>query len=272
MNIQTKKDAKTAASALRRELAALNKPVAEITHSESLTLLAKALGAKNWNTLEAGLPTEALTVVHGLHLLVEELLETRESDSVASDRARLALNHWYKTQQMEPYSLSPALYPLVNDGLFDFEDTQEGGVPVSGTFQLLEGTCERLRGTAGVSSVRRDGATLDLDYAGETFVNWNEQRTVKRRGVRVWLDEDQNEYLESQLVLVPSGAEGDVYGALLAVRVALVDAYLVYLTKNADCWPNTEQAQRAHLSRIAETLGFALTRKEEDVVLAQFNR
>lgn len=270
MNIQTKKDAKTAASALRRELATLNKSSAEITHSESLTLLAKALGAKNWNTLEAGLPTEALAVVHGLHLLVEELLETREHDSVATDRARLMLDHWYKSQHVVPDAPSP--YPLVNEGLFDFEEAQEDSVPVAGTFQPLEGTYERLWGTASVSGARREGTELELDYAGETFVEWDGQRTVKRRGVRVWLDENQNEYLESQLVLVPRGIEYNVYEASLTVRTALVDAYLAYLEQHANCRSAVERAPREGLSRIAKTLGFALTRKEEDAVLAQFKR
>lgn len=269
MTILTKKDAKTAASALRRELANLNKPSSEISHNETLMLLARALGARNWNTLEASLPREVAGEADGLHLLIEELLETRQTDTVATQRARLMLDHWYKTQQMTP-APEPSMYPLVNDGLFDFEEAGENAIPVTGAFEQLEGTYERLTGTAAVSSARREGSTLELDFMGETFVNWNDQTTVRRRGVRLWLDEDQNSYSESQLVLAPSGWERDLYSAPLTVRQALVDAYLAYLAENAKAWPSTEEAQRQLLSNVAKTLGFALTRNEEDVVLSHF--
>ena len=43
--------------------------------------------------------------------------------------------------------------------------------------------------------------TLDFDYSGNTEMFYDEQKTVERHNERVYLDEEGNEWLESQLIV-----------------------------------------------------------------------
>jgi len=70
----------------------------------------------------------------------------------------------------------------------------------------ITGTLERLSGRANIvpGSARRDSiGGLEFDYEGLTEIFWSDQCSVTRDGEPVFLDEDGNEYLESELRLEP---------------------------------------------------------------------
>jgi len=78
-------------------------------------------------------------------------------------------------------------------------------VPITKKGKRLQGTLERLTGVALVEGKGDDG---ELVYTGETKIWWEEQETVKeyKRGKEfgevpeiVWIDEDGDEVLESEL-------------------------------------------------------------------------
>lgn len=50
----------------------------------------------------------------------------------------------------------------------------------------IVGTCENLRGCAVIQGFTPDG---DVEYAGETEIFWNDQRTNRREGRRLFMDE-----------------------------------------------------------------------------------
>lgn len=58
----------------------------------------------------------------------------------------------------------------------------------------LRGTLETVTGVALVEGREADGDPL---YSGETEVWWDELKTIYRRGERVWVDSDGNEFRES---------------------------------------------------------------------------
>lgn len=60
----------------------------------------------------------------------------------------------------------------------------------------LCGTLETLSGVALVHSVEEDGA---INYSGQTDIWWDGQQTVERNGQRVWVDDEGEEYLESEI-------------------------------------------------------------------------
>ena len=77
---------------------------------------------------------------------------------------------------------------------------------------LIVATLERLSGRALIvpSSVRAEPAGgFSFDYEGTTDVFWDDQRTVTQDDERVFLDEEGEEYLESELHLVPQEEEGE---------------------------------------------------------------
>jgi hypothetical protein len=80
---------------------------------------------------------------------------------------------------------------------------------VSPAGKLITGTLERMSGRANIvaDSVRKGDGGIEFDYDGSTDIFWDEQHTVTREGELVFLDEDGNDYLESELRLVP--AESD---------------------------------------------------------------
>lgn len=87
--------------------------------------------------------------------------------------------------------------------------------------QLIVGTLERVSGVAlileGTSSRAADG-TLNFEYAGDTEIWWEEQKTVTRKGKRVFICEGGDEWTEDQLSLVEADDEpddDDLYQALL---------------------------------------------------------
>lgn len=73
----------------------------------------------------------------------------------------------------------------------------------------IVGTLERLSGVAILTSasVCEDG-TLELAYEGTTDVWWNDQTTVHEAGERVFVDEHDRPWRESQLLLEPLAVRG----------------------------------------------------------------
>ena len=74
----------------------------------------------------------------------------------------------------------------------------------NGTF--ITGTLETVPGEALIAYFEENGEPV---YAGETKINWDDQKTVWREGSRVYLDEDGEEFTIDQLSWV-QGTEDDV--------------------------------------------------------------
>jgi len=77
------------------------------------------------------------------------------------------------------------------------------------------GTLEQLHGCAGINGaiIMTNGEIddpIDLDYDGETDIYWNDQTTVRRNGERVFIDDDANEWLESEVVSGIANPEGHI--------------------------------------------------------------
>lgn len=75
------------------------------------------------------------------------------------------------------------------------------GLPIVGTLEICP-----CRSTIA-QFWRLDDGTLDFDYSGNSEMFYDEQRIVERDSQRVFLDEEGNEWLESQLS-VREAAEG----------------------------------------------------------------
>lgn len=77
------------------------------------------------------------------------------------------------------------------------------GEKITDTLELVQGTCQ-------IDGVERavDGS-LDINWCGETRLDWDGQKTVERNGQRVFLDESGNEHLENELHLVEADDSGE---------------------------------------------------------------
>lgn len=74
-------------------------------------------------------------------------------------------------------------------------------IEILGTLDLVPCRAE----VAGAT--RLPDGTLDLEWAGGSEVFWDDQRTVQRQGQDVYLDENGNEYLESEIDVIEDGEE-----------------------------------------------------------------
>lgn len=72
------------------------------------------------------------------------------------------------------------------------------GLEIDRTLETIPGSCMIIEGTFR----REEDGKIGFDWAGETDVFWDDQRTVERNDQRVFLDTDGNEWLEDQLQLV----------------------------------------------------------------------
>lgn len=236
MQINTKKDAKTAVSALRRELKNLGKSPDQLSHSDCLTLLAKALGHASWNAWEAGLADEAPTV--------------------AAVPSRYPLKN--------------------NDGRFNFVANGEPGTPYSSWFFPLQGTDELIPGVALVQRAWRNGAKIEVEYEGSTKVDWDGQLTVRCDGEACWIDCDGDSVPESQVVLLPEHYYAEEPNTVyedeeLPLREALMVEFVQYFGTGptADRLAKAEAgaARDKVIGDAQNVLGFQLTRQEEEEVL-----
>jgi hypothetical protein len=81
------------------------------------------------------------------------------------------------------------------------------GVRIIGTLELVPG-CALIQ----PGSVKKCGKNrFRFEYEGETEVFWDDQKTQRRRGERLFVDENYDVWRESQLLLAASG--DDEHGA-----------------------------------------------------------
>lgn len=90
------------------------------------------------------------------------------------------------------------------------------GAPIVGTLELIPGVAGIQRVKAG----KGDGGLFEIEYDGETEVDWDNQVTVKRKGGRVFVDPDGQEWLESQLRLI----DEDVFDEIEKIKRDLAKA------------------------------------------------
>lgn len=65
------------------------------------------------------------------------------------------------------------------------------------------GTLERVPGTANIGSAsRNDDGSINIEHGGETDIDWNEQKTVKINGERLFVTASGDTVTESQVKVV----------------------------------------------------------------------
>lgn len=87
----------------------------------------------------------------------------------------------------------------------------------------IEGTLDRVPGTALCTPTRDEDGGVELELHDETDLDWNKQATVRFRGERVYVDTSGNYWLENELIEegeVPTAAESEFTNA---VDIGLVD-------------------------------------------------
>jgi hypothetical protein len=223
MNITTKAQAKTVVSALRREIKALGKGPEQLSHTDCLSLTAKALGFASWNAWEAS------------------LMET------AAEKPQPEVSK----------------YPLVNNGDFDFVGSDTEGKVFSGSFVPLTMTSEAMRGTCGIGAVTRssDDGSVDVEYDGNgTAIDYDGQTARKNaQGFAIWLDEGASEFSSAQSVIAPECCDDPEEDEELPVRPKLIQAFLDYFAEHSI----DAVALNGKFGRVAKVIGFSLTMNEK---------
>lgn len=74
--------------------------------------------------------------------------------------------------------------------------TAPNGLDIVGTLETCPGIAQIL-----YNSFTRNGTSLNFDYAGGTDYYYDDQKTIVRKGQRIFLDDDGNEWSEDQLTL-----------------------------------------------------------------------
>lgn len=240
--LNTEREVKALAKGLRRELKASGAQAAALSHTRMLELLARALGQPSYAALQAALASSAV--------------------AAGSNAARI---------------LRAPPYPLVNTGQFDFV---RSGEVRTGLFAPLRGTLENIPGTALVARVERDAqkaGRLVPHYEGDTEVYWDGSEPCRNEyGLALWETDTFEQVSEGQLIVVPAGFHPD--DTTLAVRQALVDAYVTYVRRQRRpvgalvaelqraLRPDSAQADTPLLDEVAAALGFALVRTERQAL------
>jgi hypothetical protein len=80
------------------------------------------------------------------------------------------------------------------------------GLPIIGTFEICP--CR----SRIAQFWRNSDGTLDFDYSGASDMFFEEQRIVERKNERVFLDEEGNEWRESQLIVIETAGFGTFKG------------------------------------------------------------
>lgn len=75
----------------------------------------------------------------------------------------------------------------------------------------ITGTADRVLATAWIGGgwEKKDDGTFEFEYAGESELDWDSQQTITRKGKRVFVDENWNEWTEDQLVLREEAEEDE---------------------------------------------------------------
>ncbi|MCL4722887.1 MAG: hypothetical protein KJZ90_01230, partial [Rhodocyclaceae bacterium] len=80
----------------------------------------------------------------------------------------------------------------------------ESGKLITKGGEEVTGTYETMPGAAGINlATRNSDGTLDIEYAGETDIWWNDQKTVKVNGERQFVTASGKIVPESEVILVP---------------------------------------------------------------------
>jgi hypothetical protein len=284
LNIVSKEKAKTLVSALRRELQALNKGTAALSHNDCLTVLAKAQGFASWNAWEATLPSEKQEPELSKYPRTTDLaISAPSTDGTFLEGARLE----GKFETLEPTSYAVAgdrivearvpaavkpKYPLTNDGEFDFIAPGEEGVPLKGDFTSLDGTFELIEAKAYVVSASRavdprdkgiGGSGLNVQHRGSTTFDDTMETQVQGRNI-MWLPDD-GELYTGPVILVPMDCGDPEYDETLPVRAKLIEAYLAYYAERGI----DDSARDGVFDRAAGMLGIHLTEREAEHLLDQ---
>jgi hypothetical protein len=235
LKFETKKDVKSLVSGLRRELKAQN---IELGHNKLLDLMAKSLGFKGAEELSA------------------TLLESPAPDLALSATA--------------PQSR----YPLSNDqGQFDF---CKAGSLVSGwDFVPIFARQESiLAASAGIGTVVRDAdCTLAVEYAGDTDINWDNQKPdVTDKGQHIYIREDEETITGNLVLVIPNLDECLHVHDWTAMKLSTKLKLRMNLIKEYQLWFKDVEPLKASLAEFnrvydectwaAKTIGFALTAKE----------
>lgn len=231
MNINTQKEAKAAVSILRRELKALAGNMPALSHTQGLELLAKMAGHANWNTWCAKLPADN------------------------------------KAAEVAPQAATAKSNILANlDGEYDFVKPGVRGVPYSGRFLAIQGSYDRVPGTALINSMKRSKSSseFDVEWAGETDIDWDNQRTVHSDNDEpLYVDEDGSLIERTKVILLPEDFGGDFEE--LPVRDELVEDFSLCLKDEFGSAAELEKA--VHALEIES--GLCLTDKEKAALYAQ---
>lgn len=244
MQITTKKDAKTAVSALRRELKALGKRPDQLSHSDCLTLLAKALGHGSWNEWEAKLPEEV------------------------------------PVAEVKPVEPVLSRYPLRNDdGRFDFVPKGEQGSPYSSWFERLGGLHEQVFGLAGVDSARRTSESLKVHYEGGTKIDWDSQKPVQYEGGAVWVTDGGDKVSNGRVILLPEEyyqESRDLFeDEELPMREMMVAEFVAYYAAHGvvellEC--ESDKQREKVFGKAEKVVGFWMTQQEQTEVLSRLSK
>lgn len=79
-----------------------------------------------------------------------------------------------------------------------FKATAPNGKAIIGTVETLQAVAHLVAVTRG------EGGELEVEYDGSTDIEWDTQATLRRDGERIFLDEEHNEWKESDLTFTPS--------------------------------------------------------------------
>jgi hypothetical protein len=78
------------------------------------------------------------------------------------------------------------------------------GTMITGTFERLGGQAKIVAGSARKNAL----GGIEFDYEGTMEIFWDQQRTVKHEDERVFLDDEGDYFIESELRLMPAEGGG----------------------------------------------------------------
>ena len=231
LNIVSKEKAKTLVSALRRELQALNKGTAALSHNDCLTVMAKAQGFASWNAWEATLKSEKPEPVQELPKY--PLTNNGEFDFITPGEEGIPLKG-------------------------DFTS-------LDGTFELIEAKAYVVSASRAVGMHDKGigGSGLNVQHQGSTTFDDTMETQVQGRNI-MWMPDDGEMYT-GPVILVPKDCGDPQYDETLPVRAKLIEAYLAYYAERGV----DDSARGGAFYQAEGMLGIHLTEREAEHLLDQ---
>lgn len=231
LNIVSKEKAKTLVSALRRELQALDKGTAALSHNDCLNVLAKAQGFASWNAWEATL--------------------TYEKPQPAPILPKYPL-----TNNGEFDFITPGEEGTPFKG--DFTN-------LDGTFELVEARAYVVAASRAVGPRDKGigGSGLNVQHGGSSTFDDTMETQVQDKNI-MWLPEDGEMYT-GPVVLVPKDCDDPEFDETLPVRAKLLEAYLAYYAERGV----DDGAREGAFYQAEGMLGVHLTEREREHLLDQ---